>query len=95
MTLLNPYMAGGLIAGFLLYSVWMFQQGREFEQGRQAAAIAVVNGKIKVVVERETMVAMKEDALAAKAHAEATVVLAKSEPCLVTEEEAVALARIR
>ena len=81
--------------GFVLYSAWVFQHGREFEQNRQASAIAAINTKLKAVNTRETEVAMAEDALREKARGEATAVLAASSPCIVTAAEAQALSRIR
>lgn len=81
--------------GFALYSWWVWQQGREFEQNRYAAAVTIVNGKVRAVVAKETEVAMREDALREKARAEATPVLAASAPCIVTADEAKALSRIR
>ena len=91
--LLNRYTLIG--AAFLLYSGWVFTQGRHYEQGRQASAIVAINAKLKAVNERETGVAMAEDALRERARGEATAVLAASAPCTVTAAEAQALTRIR
>ena len=92
---LNPYALGAVAAVFIFYSLWLFQQGREFEQSAHARAVIRVNTKLKTVNDQETALSMKENELAAKARAEAQPVITASAPCIVTASEAQALSRIK
>lgn len=92
---LNPYVAGGLAVAFVAYSGWLFTQGRHFEQNRTARAVVAINNKLDDVNRKETKVFIKDLALRTKAHAEAKPVLAKAGACTVTDEEAIAIARIK
>lgn len=85
-----------LAAGaFALYSAWLFTQGRQYEHNLQARAVVALNTKLEDINRKETKVFIKDLALRTKAHADAKPVLAQSGPCTVTEEEAIALSRIK
>lgn len=91
--LLNPHT--WIAAGFVVYSAWLFNQGINFEQRREAARTEVTNKHLRVVNKTETERNEKEEADRAKAMNAAKPAIAAAGKCIASPDLALALSGIR
>lgn len=91
--LLNPHT--WIAAGFVVYSAWLFNQGINFEQRREAVRTEITNKAVRVVNKDETERDEKEDTARATALGAAKPTIAASVKCIASPDLALALSGIR
>lgn len=94
LSLLNPYVLGGIGVALIISHGWAFNQGRHMERWMQVASIEASNKKVRAANKTETERHAAEEEKRTEAAIAAVPVLA-TQKCAATKDVAAALSRIK